>query len=292
MINAISLDVLMPRARDILMKKMRPVHYRILTEEACKSLYPNEDISIRDIAEDFRGKGKRFPGEPYGMRYTGGKAGSFVIMTNWICVEKNLFPEDCNINIALRECVNASVETALRMPYMKNKYGSSDIGRAGRIAKGLIIEHHVKKWFFETWPLAVIEADNQEKWSDPCNHDFKLETKSGDVLLVDVSGSKFDGSFGCAAGKPKADIHVFASLDFDSNSVVMHGFVSGKMFTETVPMHEQFPVSALVFWCNCQVLGISFDDMRRFRYTPTPSRTELHNEKQLYLSVSRPRIAR
>jgi hypothetical protein len=146
-INAISLDVLMPKAREILSCKMRPMHYRQLAEEASRSLFPNDDLSFSDIAEDLRGKGRRFPGEAYGMRYTGGAAGSFVLMTHWLCSESTLFPEDHRIGISLSDCVNASVETALRMPHMLNKFSSSEIGKAGRIAKGLIIEHHVRRWF-------------------------------------------------------------------------------------------------------------------------------------------------
>jgi hypothetical protein len=281
-IRAVKLDVLMPKACEILAKKMRPMHYRQLAEESVASLYPGEEASIGDIAEDLRGKGKRFPGEHYGMRYTGGAAGSYVLMSHWLCNEQVLFQKEKHaVRLSLQQCVDASIETAMRMPHMQNKFASSDITKAARIAKGMIVEQHVKLWFAQNWPMSVIDPDNKNDWTKGCDHDFKLEIPKEKPLLVDVAGLRHDGTFGCAVGKPKTDIHVLAELDFERNEVIIDGFVSKKNFTDKVPMHKHLPVSAMVFWCNCQLQGISFDSMRLSKYSPRQTKKAFHGSERL-----------
>jgi hypothetical protein len=105
---------------------------------------------------------------------------------------------------------NALYEQAMRAPYMVTKYADSPARKAGRL-RGLVIEHHVSGWFRQHYPEFYKEPDNFHQWKKMCSHDFKL-SMPGQVLRIDVTGPRKDGSFGSYAQKPKegVDFHIMA----------------------------------------------------------------------------------
>jgi hypothetical protein len=127
------------------------------------------------------------------------------------------------------------------------------------VARGLMIEKHVCSWFSRNWPFNVISADNDGKWDRYCDHDFKLQTGTGSIITVDVSGEKRGGGFGRPERKPTADIHVLASES--KGFIFIDGFVTRRNYITKIPPHKIAPISALVCWANCQKYSIDYNSL-------------------------------
>lgn len=258
MIAMIPRDILLPSCAQILREKMAPIHYKDLASMACSMIGGSDEYSIKDIAEDLRGKGKGFPGKRYGMEYTG-NPWFCVILSSWI--EPSLFPTYSQpLAIGFKESLRASVETCMRIEHMVNKFNHGRLRRAEVIARGMMIEQHVKSWFEIHWPYLVLPPDNEGKYEDPCDHDFKLQTETRD-LTVDVSGEKSSGWYGRPERKPLADIHVLARES--GGLILIDGFVSRAKYLARLKAHDIMPVDALIFYGNCMKKGIPYKDIAK-----------------------------
>ena len=81
-----------------------------------------------------------------------------------------------------------------RAPHMLTKVANTAARKAGQI-RCLVIEHHVADWFRRYYPFQFLEADNYQKWTQYCAHDFKLKVSSR-LYHIDVAGPRKNGSFG------------------------------------------------------------------------------------------------
>ena len=83
---------------------------------------------------------------------------------------------------------------------MLTKFADNEKRKSGQL-RGLVIEHHLRAYITERMPDRVVPPDNEGKWEQFCNHDFKIKTAAG-YLLVDVSGPKSNLTFGAYSQKP------------------------------------------------------------------------------------------
>jgi hypothetical protein len=259
MITQIPIRELLPECARILDFEMRPIHYSALAGMAARCLRPHQAISQGDIAEDLRGKGKGFPGGSHGMIYTGSPH-YMVAKCEWFN-DSALIAEPVPVEIGFEQCLSSSVEAMLRFDFMQNKFGVSKERRAKMIARGLLIEKNVVSWFARKWPFGVLPADNEGSWDLPCDHDFKLETKNGQVITVDVTGEKRSGGFGRPKGKPTCDVHVCASEK--SGRIWIDGFLTQKEYLTDVPSWKIKPIAALICWANCIAVGVDYKEMAK-----------------------------
>jgi hypothetical protein len=154
----------------------------------------------------------------------------------------------------LQTCFDSAVyEQQQRAPYMQTKFADGPKRRAGQL-RGLVVEHHVRHWLREQLPNRVLDANNAGKWTEVCNHDFKLVC-SGGTLLIDVSGPKADGSFGSYALKPRGcHFHILArpihmpdwqSVDFTQGFIV-EGVVTADAYKEQIDHTQIMPFESWI----------------------------------------------
>lgn len=131
-------------------------------------------------------------------------------------------------------------EQRLRAPHMLTKYANSAARKAGQI-RGLAIEHHVSDYFRSNYPDNFLEADNYQIWNQPCGHDFKLRV-CNEILKIDVTGPKKDGTFGSYSQKPSygVDYHIVTeavgfvnwnNIDFEKGFNIL-GVVSSRRYVQ------------------------------------------------------------
>lgn len=255
MIKSIPTSELVPVCAQILREKMRPIHYRDLAEEAASRIVQNDKFIGSDIAEDLRGKGRGFPGKKAGMFYTG-KPYCMIALREWFePTISPIYPQP--VQITFDASLKAATETALRIGYMLNKYNVSETARAYMVARGLLIEQHVRNWFGNVWPYEVTPPDNENDYRKPCDHDFKLTYgMQQKIYKVDVCGpNSMTRQYGKPPKKSPVDFHVCAREE--SGHVMIDGFVTKANYIEQVKPYQITPISALVCWAWCMFKGIS-----------------------------------
>lgn len=146
---------------------------------------------------------------------------------------------------------SARYEQEMRAPHMLTKFANNAKRKAGQI-RGLIIEHHVSGWFKANYPNSYENPDNHEKWTQWCSHDFKL-TINNNILNIDVTGPRADGSFGSYSQKPKngVDYHIMChpigfeswdKVDYSRGFKVL-GVVKAEDYKKTIDRSKVIPIN-------------------------------------------------
>lgn len=260
MITAIPASELFPACRSVLENVMVPMHYKALASMAVDLIAPGKQASIKDIAEDLRGKGKPFPGRRIGMEYYP-RAGFKVGMRHWFNLDEQFLGVISMPRIivkgSLLSFIDAAIQAHVRLPFMMNKYGLSDAKRFEVALRGFIVETTVKQYFKDMWPLFYVNAENEGDIRSTCKNDFRLNV-NGTVTGVDVATPKKDGTISKPRFKSPTDIHVFARLDERAEVVEILSFTTGDKYTELFSMWQQQPFDRLACWLNCKSEGINF----------------------------------
>ena len=255
--DTISMTDLFPKCISVLRDQLVPMHYRALTELALNRLErPIESVNYLRQIEDVREKlleagrlGTRYTGAPLYLAY----------MDEWVSrpTAPLLFnpSEPVVIPADIFESEDAMVSGLFRRDYMITKTDAPLKRRYKALARGLIVEQHVAKWFECQWPAFYIHPDNYEQWEKPCDHDFKLEL-GGRIIPVDVAGQHLNGMYGRSAAKKATTLHLIASSERDG--IYLHGFKRGKDFVEVFDEWATNPIQCLIVYLNCLAKGIDY----------------------------------
>jgi hypothetical protein len=262
MITVIPVRPLVDEAKKILSERLIPMHYKTLATLAAQRLTGGEEFSAIDIAEDFRGKGKGFPGERCGMFYTG-KPDCLVGFRDWFISEQTPMFGDLNFRtvtlpIKNQEVIAAAIESHMRIEFMLNKFNLQKEARFKQVLFGLIVEETVRSFFAERWPEFYKPADNHKKYEDYCDHDFRLFIFPK-CYRVDVATlSKRHNDFVKPPGKPTADIHILATMNPLEDTVTIHGYTRGEDYRDHTPKYKK-SFDRLACFLNCQKHGININ---------------------------------
>lgn len=267
--DTVPMGILFPAGVAVLEDSLVPHHYADFTRLILKRLaIPEEQVNWRRQIEDVREK--LVQAERYGMFYTGEPL-CLAGLRSWVRNEtavplfNSAKPILINANFPASEA--ACLEALMREPYMLKKTNAPRIRRNRGLARGMLIEQHVKDYFRLSWPDYYVPPENEEKWDRPCDHDFKLHVGLR-LRKVDVAGEHLDGSFGLSSGKTPVDIHLMARLT--GNLLILEGFKLGDQFSEK----EEFgwwdsnPIQPLIVYLNCEKAGINYAELRRRKSTP------------------------
>lgn len=121
--------------------------------------------------------------------------------------------------------------------------------------EGLVLEKHVSFWFEEHYPTFYLPPDNEGKWEEGCNHDFKLSVHD-QLLLVDVTGPDMYGKHGLRGNKVPTDIHLICRLD--TRHCLFEGMVRGEHYKPELDPKTIFPPKAFLVWLNCEQAELSY----------------------------------
>ena len=252
--DTVPMPTIFPACRKVAEEMMMPLHYTKLTLRALERLHISvSSLNLKRQREDVREKLLKKGG--YGFGYIGSPS-CLAYLKEWLAQETMLNP--CP-PVVIRITACASLEAAFQgrmRKYIDKTNAPKEIIEGARI-RGLFIEHQVRFWFKSRWAEMVLPPDNEGKWDVPCSHDFKLKV-DGHTFLVDIAGPKRNGVYGKPAGggKQATDIHILASVDKDD--VLMHGFITRGEFKDALFEWESHPIARMVFWLNCNKLGIDY----------------------------------
>ncbi len=263
--DTVPMPTMFPACVATLEEGLTPLHYAELTEQALDRLgVPKVAVSWHRQIEDVREK--LAEAERLGTAYTGDPH-CLVFLRSW--VQRDESPRLFNnekpviiINANFPSSEDACVESLMREPYMLTKTNAPRERRVRGLARGMLIEHHVKDYFRRHWPAFYAEPDNERKWEQRCDHDFKLLV--GDKLCkVDIAGEHLNGHFGSSPGKRGVNIHVMAKLYGDR--LVLEGFSPGAHFVarEQMDWWDASPIQPLLVYLNCQKAGIDYATLKR-----------------------------
>ena len=251
---------------DVLDVECIPMHYADLTERALVTLgssrltvdWPRQIEDVREkmlIAGRF---GSGYVGSPHCLAFK----------RSWFpgAEDPTLFNLDAGDSTCVRfatsprHFINAGTEALCRAPHMLTKVASSRRRWLGCMI-GLSVEHHVKAWFQRSWPKFYEDPDNEGRFADPCNHDFKLRIGSTH-LLVDVFSSGASREWRApAAGKPRADLHLACEFDRDAWSVLWRSVTKGDEYsTKYYPEAATSPLWMRA-WLNCRHADLPYDEI-------------------------------
>jgi hypothetical protein len=138
----------------------------------------------------------------------------------------------------------------------KHEHANTEALNRGR-ARGFVIERHVAAWFERRFESLYRHPDNHGRWTDPCDHDFKLDI--GDkTYRVDVAGPDRYGKFRMHPRKPKADLHLLCRID--GKDVAWIGVETGQAFAELGEVDHLLVTSPhrMMVWLNCISAGIDY----------------------------------
>ncbi len=241
-----------------------PLHYQQLTERALARLgIPKQAVNWHRQIEDVREK--LVEAERFGTAYTG-EPQCLVFLRSWVRSDEPMLFNNIekpviiiNANFPCSE--EACIEALMREPYMLTKTSAPRERRLRGLAKGMLIEHHIKEYFRSRWPDFYVAADNERKWEMACDHDFKLLV-GGKLCKVDIAGEHLNGRFGRSPGKRGVDIHIMAKLYGDR--LVLEGFSPGSQFIarEHLDWWNATPIQPLLVYLNCQKAGIDYASLR------------------------------
>jgi hypothetical protein len=264
MITHLPVRMVVEMAAQILSERMMPMHYKELATLAAERLLGGEEFCASDIAEDFRGKSKGFPGARLGMFYTGAP-GCHVGFYDWFRKGQTQMFGDINlpkvtVPIKNRGVIEAAIEAYMRIGFMANKYGiTNKEKRFEMVLTGLIIEETVKSYFIEQWPEYYRPPENHKKYEQYCDHDFRL-TVWPKTYRVDVATmGKYDRDFIKPQGKPVADIHVLSTMNAQDETVTIHAYTHGEEYRDHDPKFKR-SFDRMACFLNCKKHGIKINE--------------------------------
>jgi hypothetical protein len=255
---------------DVLEELLTPVHYRKLTELALVKL----DINIKDVnhsrqIEDVREKlllsgrlGTFYTGPP---KYLAG-------LKYWFESEQlYLFNMDVTKPVEIIGNVNSGVtgafESLMRFPFMINKSTlANSEHRAMGCARGLVIEKHVSDWFLKNWSKIILPPDNDKKWANPCNHDFKIKIPNSDsVILVDIWGPNVNGEYNKPPMKKATHLHLQCRISPSGKSIVWESVIHGSLYDKKKSIVPEMGISPrrLIVWLNCLQNDIDYENVKK-----------------------------
>jgi hypothetical protein len=142
-------------------------------------------------------------------------------------------------------------ELAQRAPFMLTKFADNKKRRAGQ-ERGLVIEHHVRAWLRDQLKERVLGATNEGKWQEPCNHDLRILCAGGQMLMIDISGPKSNGTYGSYAQKPGGcHFHILArpfgmkdweKIDYKDGFEIT-GVVTGAQYQPAINLTDVMPIA-------------------------------------------------
>lgn len=253
----------------VLEDRLVPLHYAELTRLGLGRLGVSEQqVNWKRQIEDIREK--LVQAGQYDTAYTGEPL-CLVLLQSWVRKEEALHlfnsakPIVIDPNFPASE--EACFEALMREPHMIKKTATSRERRNRGLARGMLIEQHVKDYFRLSWPDYYVPPDNDGKWDRPCDHDFKLRIGVR-LRKVDVAGEHLDGHYGLSTRKRAVNIHVMARLS--GNTLVLDGFSPGDEFSarEDVDWWHLNPIQPLVVYLNCQKVGIDYAALRQRKFPP------------------------
>jgi hypothetical protein len=261
--DTVKMPVFFEACLSVLEEAVVPIHYVRLTELALEKLeVPKDSVNWQRQIEDLREKladagrlGCVYTGEPLCL----------VFLLSWVRREdtphlfNNEKPVVIEANFPASE--EACFEALMRQPYMLTKTSAPLERRNRGLARGMLIEHHVKSYFRTRWLEYYVPPENEGNWRKPCDHDFKLMIGLK-LRKVDVAGEHMDGTFGLSAGKRPTTMHVMARRY--GNSLVLEGFKPGTQFAEKdqVEWWDSMAIQPLVCYLNCQKAGIDYSALQ------------------------------
>lgn len=253
-----SLTAVREAAVTLLTEHQRPIYYIELAGMVLTHLEWNFDADLkRAVAEDLREK--ILEAGQQGLGYSG-KPHYLAWFKRWLPAGRTLFSDSkIPIPITRDAALMAAIEGMLRFEHILNKKADGKEAHAARIANGFIIEKTVSNWFRLNWPGAWQPPQNERRWAEWCDHDFRLSlAASSRVLKVDVAGPGADGLVGVRyGGKPRAELHIIAEGHHLGVAVI--GYETGETFADALrrPIQGLSPEIICVL-LNAETRGIPF----------------------------------
>ena len=254
----------------VLRRKLIPMHYRLLAQQALGEICGSDDISkelLDAAAEDVREK--VLAARKHGTFYTGPPLFSGALMEWFSSRQPNLLNSEPPVSIDGRAICwsDALQEVRRRGPHLQTK--TLDVPgyiRWTAAIEGYSLEKHVSEWFRVRYPAFWKPATNEGDFTRPCNHDFALHVGKY-RLLVDVMGQLRTGLYGMPPGKKPANIHLISAMD--GPGAIIYGYKDRSeialVANSQKPFHpgETQQLSHLLVWLNCHAAGIDYESARR-----------------------------
>ncbi len=260
----------------VLRRERRPIKYTVLTEMAMTDAvargglgYSKDDVERMkltpshkrgrkrsvwdDQIEDVREKWAEAGHRSGSVFYVGKEYGSLAACRDWFDTTQLALNGDEPVQIA--SSVNASIagghEALMRSPTMIVKWAPTkdDLMRAR--VRGLVIQHHVSRWFAAKWPGLYRPAENDGEWEQWCGHDFRLLLPTGKLIGVDVAGKSAHHGWDPMPQKPKTDIHLCCQVDEDRDVVTWVGFEKRYDYAGHILDAYMTSPSRMIVWLNC-----------------------------------------
>lgn len=268
--DVLSMTSFFPVCVSVLEEILIPIHYPELTELALNKIgIDRQDVNwkkqIEDVREKLLKEGRHGTFYTYDPHFYGA-------LKSWF-ENKQLFlfnldtTRPYEIKGSVSSGVDGAFEGLMRFPHMiqKNKSVPLD-ARAYGCARGLVIEHHVTSWFMQKWPDLILLPDNAKRWTDPCDHDFKIRhPETGYILLVDIWGPNKRGLYTKPPAKKGTHLHLQCRIDQSGQNVIWESVIYGSLYNESdndiSPILGKSPTQMIV-WLNCLSQDIPYQHVR------------------------------
>ncbi|MCX6032041.1 MAG: hypothetical protein NT169_22435 [Chloroflexi bacterium] len=265
---------LFPACSAALDEVLTPLHYAKLTAAALRRLgygqAQRRTLNWRRQIEDVREKllvARRFDAFYLGAPWCLAGKRSWFAQPGWTA------PTDQAIVIPLAAALTEEVafEALMRVDHMLQKQTTSPARRRRALAHGLTIEAAVRQYFSDHWPAFYRDPANQGRWTQPCDHDFRLEV-AGYNWKMDVSGARARGSYGNPGGG-KRPVHWHLLCRRVGACVHWEGVLHGTDFAATIALENALSPRALVVWLNCQQQHLPYAELLRAALAAAPARS-------------------
>lgn len=228
--NRLDLDQTHKNLVRLLERKLRPIHYREAFNES--KVWSTESYSDRtNPVEKFR---QRYAEHDHDDVFF--IAGGHMALARWFPIRPQmrlLAPQE---TVAIEgNCIvsfDAGYETAMREPYMLNKFGKNKQAWYERRRHGMLVEHHVANYFRRHYPQYFRDPTNKGDYEKPAKEDFILQTE-WNKIIVDVKsvGDFRQGECDTFVVTDPNEVSIYIVADFceHTNIVTMKGMTTGNI---------------------------------------------------------------